>query len=380
VNARLLFIFGTRPEAIKLAPLIQRCRQIPGAEVRVCVTGQHRTMLDQVLALFEIAPDYDLDLMRENQTLFQVTGDIVAGLEGVLEREQPSLVIVQGDTTTCFAASLAAYYARVPIGHVEAGLRTSDKYSPFPEEMNRRMADAMADLCFAPTETARRNLLAESIPCERVWVTGNTIVDALNAIRSRQDCQEAQANLGREMAHRYGIAPNGRTLLVTGHRRESFGKEMESVCLGLRRLAEHNPDVQIVYPVHLNPNVQKAVTKTLNGQSRVRLTEPLDYYHLVWLMSRSYLVITDSGGIQEEAPSLGVPVLVTRKVTERPEGVAAGVARLVGADGDRLFAEAQRLLDNQDEYKAMAKAVNPYGDGRASERIAQVIADKFSLL
>jgi UDP-N-acetylglucosamine 2-epimerase len=263
---------------------------------------------------------------------------------------------------------------------VEAGLRTSDKYSPFPEEMNRRMADAMADLCFAPTETARRNLMAEGIPCERVWVTGNTIVDALNAVRERQDGQEAQANLEREMSQRYGIVLNGRTLLVTGHRRESFGKEMESVCLGLRRLAAHNPDVQIVYPVHLNPNVQKAVMKTLNGQSRVRLTEPLDYYRLVWLMSRSYLVITDSGGIQEEAPSLGVPVLVTRKVTERPEGVAAGVARLVGADGDRLFFEAQRLLDNQDEYKAMAKAVNPYGDGRASERIAQVIATKMSSL
>jgi UDP-N-acetylglucosamine 2-epimerase (non-hydrolysing) len=372
---RVLIIFGTRPEAIKLAPVIRELGKRPEFDPRVCVTAQHREMLDQVLQLFEIRPDFDLGIMRPDQSLFEVTERALAALEGVLEAERPELVLVQGDTTTAFVGALAGFYRKIRVGHIEAGLRSCDKFAPFPEEMNRRLADELSDLLFAPTEGAKANLLREGFPEERIFVTGNTVIDALLWTVERLESPEAQARLARRFAE-LGLDLEGkRLILVTAHRRESFGR-LGEICHALRLIAEHNRDVELVYPVHLNPQVQGPVRRALEGTERVHLLEPLDYESFVWLMSRAYLILTDSGGIQEEAPSLGKPVLVMRERTERPEALAAGTAKLVGVAPQRIFQEAQRLLDEPAEYAKMARAVNPFGDGHAAERIVSILKER----
>ncbi len=375
---KILTIFGTRPEAIKLAPVLKELRKFPETESRVCITAQHREMLDQVLKIFEIRPDYDLNLMRLNQSLYQITADVLVNLESVIQREKPDVVITQGDTTTTFVASLAAYYAQIRVARVEAGLRTGDKYNPFPEEVYRRCADQLADFHFAPTKRAKENLLREGISPEKIFVTGNTVIDALQQIWARVQ--------SLDLCERFPIPKEifaqierreKKLLLITGHRRESFGPEFESICLGLREIAEKNPDVVMVYPVHLNPNVRTPVQKILRQRERVFLIEPLDYERFVWLMGRALFILTDSGGIQEEAPALGKPVLVLRKVTERPEAIEAGTAKLVGTEANTIFQEAQRLLEDRDAYDQMARAVNPFGDGHAAERIVKILRERF---
>jgi UDP-N-acetylglucosamine 2-epimerase (non-hydrolysing) len=371
---KTLTVFGTRPEAIKLAPVLQELRKFPEIESRVCVTAQHREMLDQVLRIFEITPDYDLNLMRPNQSLSQITADALLSLESVIQRERPDVVITQGDTTTAFVASLAAFYAQIKIARVEAGLRTGNKYSPFPEEINRLLADHLADLHFAPTARAKENLLREGIPSEKIFVTGNTVIDALQRIWARVKDRKLPEGFPVPAEILSQIERKERKLLlVTGHRRESFGPEFENICLGLKKIAQSYSDVVLIYPVHLNPNVRAPVQKILKDQERVFLIEPLDYEQFVWLMGRAYLILTDSGGIQEEAPALGVPVLVMRKVTERPEAIEAGTAKLVGTDAENIFREAARLLEDRDAYEQMARAVNPFGDGRAAERIVKIL-------
>lgn len=368
---RALCVFGTRPEAIKMAPVVRELRRrAERFETRVCVTAQHRQMLDQVLALFDIRPDYDLDVMSEDQTPTQVAASVLRRLEPILQAERPDWLLVQGDTTTVMAASIAAFYARVKVGHVEAGLRTRDKWRPFPEEINRRVAGVIADLHFAPTAWARDNLLRDGVPPEAIVVTGNTVIDALHWVAQQPATPEVDDYF--KHAGLNGAGP--RLILVTAHRRESFGAGMESIFLALRDLAEHYGDaVKFVYPVHLNPNVQAPARRILGAVPNICLTEPVDYLTLVHLLKRAALVLTDSGGIQEEAPGLGVPVLVLREVTERPEGVQAGTVRLVGPHRERIVAEARRLLDDAAEYERMARAVNPYGDGHAAERIAEAL-------
>ena len=375
---RALAIFGTRPEAIKLAPVLRELESRPGFRTRVCITAQHREMLDQVLGLFNIRPDHDLDLMREDQSLFQLTSEAIRRLEPVLLSERPDVVLVQGDTTTTFVASLAAYYLRIPIAHVEAGLRTEEKFSPFPEEMNRRLADALADLYLAPTQSAADNLKREGVLPERVFVTGNTVIDALQSIQKQQSTPEVQRRFEETFLRDYGVPMDRPLVLVTGHRRESFGPEFENICHALRGLVEGDEDVRIVYPVHLNPNVQRPVQRILSGAPRVHLLPPLDYGPFVWLMGRCSFVLTDSGGVQEEAPSLAKPVLVMRRTTERPEGIEAGVARLVGTDRDSILRESRRLLHDPDAHREMARAVNPYGDGKAAQRIAEILEQRLS--
>lgn len=365
---RVLTVFGTRPEAIKLAPVIKELEKHSEFESRVCVTAQHRQMLDQVLRLFGINPHWDLNLMRENQSLFYVTSSALRSLETVFREAQPDVVLVQGDTTTAFVASLAAYYLKIKVGHVEAGLRTHDKFNPFPEEMNRRLADALSDFLFAPTARAKQNLLREGFPKERVFVTGNTVIDALLWVRRQR--VEGEGALSQFSQF---LDTESRLILVTGHRRESFGEGFEKICRGLKMIAERNPDVRIVYPVHLNPNVKEPVHQILGGVANVHLIEPLDYAGFVLLMDKAYLILTDSGGIQEEAPSLGKPVLVMREKTERPEAIEAGTARLVGTDSEQIFEETQQLLSDRTEYEKMARAANPFGDGRAAERIVQIL-------
>lgn len=365
---KVLSVFGTRPEAIKLAPVIKELEKHSEFESRVCVTAQHRQMLDQVLQLFGINPHWDLNLMRENQSLFYVTSSALRSLEAVFREAQPDIVLVQGDTTTAFVASLAAYYLGIKVGHVEAGLRTYDKFNPFPEEMNRRLADALSDFLFAPTARAKQNLLREGFPEERVFVTGNTVIDALLWVRRQR--VEGEGPLSQFSQF---LDTESRLILVTGHRRESFGEGFEKICRGLKMIAERNPDVRIVYPVHLNPNVKEPVHRILGGVANVHLIEPLDYAGFVLLMDKAYLILTDSGGIQEEAPSLGKPVLVMREKTERPEAIEAGTARLVGTDSEQIFEETQRLLSDRTEYEKMARAANPFGDGRAAERIVQIL-------
>ena len=361
---KVLTVFGTRPEAIKMAPVAKALAAATDIEARVCVTAQHRGMLDQVLQLFGIVPDHDLDLMRPGQDLTGVTC-------GVLEGYRPDLVLVHGDTTTTLATSLAAYYARVPVAHVEAGLRTHDIYSPWPEEVNRKVAGAIAELHFAPTERARQNLLAEAVPEARIFVTGNTVIDALHEVVALLD---ADAALQSDLAARFHLDPSRRMILVTGHRRESFGAGFERICEALRLLAAR-PDVEIVYPVHLNPNVKGPVEARLSGLPNVHLIPPQDYLPFVYLMSRADIILTDSGGVQEEAPALGKPVLVMRETTERPEAVDAGTVLLVGTDVDTILRQTARLLDNAEAYRQMRVAHNPYGDGKATGRILAALRD-----
>lgn len=369
MRLRVLSVFGTRPEAIKMAPVVAALAAAGDIESRVCVTGQHREMLDQVLSLFRITADYDLAVMRPAQKLGEVTAAVLTGLDGVLSEFQPDLVLVHGDTTTALAASLAAFYRRISIGHVEAGLRTGDIQSPWPEELNRKIADSVSELFFAPTEKSRANLLAEGARDERIFVTGNTVIDALQDIAS---VIETDAELSVEMERRFGLAADRKVVLVTGHRRESFGAGFERICRALGRLADR-PDVQIVYPVHLNPNVKGPVERLLGERENIRLIPPQDYLPFVYLMKRAHLILTDSGGVQEEAPSLGKPVLVMRDTTERPEAIEAGTVRLVGTDESLIVSEAARLLDDPGAYAAMSQAHNPYGDGRAAGRIVSAI-------
>ncbi|MGH2523459.1 MAG: non-hydrolyzing UDP-N-acetylglucosamine 2-epimerase [Anaerolineales bacterium] len=368
----VLSVFGTRPEAIKMAPVIKELERHPAVvRSRVCVTAQHREMLDQVLALFAIQPDYDLDVMRAGQSPARVAAAVLQGLEPILARERPDWLLVQGDTTTVMAAALAGFYAHLRVGHVEAGLRTHDKWQPFPEEINRRVAGLTADQHFAPTTWARDNLLCEGVPPETIHVTGNPVIDALRQIAARPETAASAAWLND-----LNLKGEACLLLVTAHRRENFGQPLEEICLALRDLAHGYGDrVRVLYPVHLNPNVQEPVRRLLGGVPNITLTEPLDYFSLVQVLKRAYLVLTDSGGLQEEAPGLGVPVLVLREVTERPEGVEAGTVRLVGANCQRIVAEVTRLLDSAEEYERMACAVNPYGDGHAAERIVAALME-----
>ncbi len=367
---KILSVFGTRPEAIKMAPVVKEFAKYPEVyESRVCVTAQHREMLDQVLELFDIKPDYDLDIMKPGQSLTDVTCNVLQGLAPVLEDFRPDVVLVHGDTTTTMAASLAAYYQKIPVGHVEAGLRTGDIYSPWPEEMNRRLAGSITSCHFAPTERSRQNLLDEGISEENILVTGNTVIDALLDI---VELVRNDSALQQQMAERFSyLDVRKRLILVTGHRRENFGQGFEQICTALKTISESDSDVEILYPVHLNPNVQEPVKRILEGVQNIHLIEPQDYLPFVYLMDRSYLIITDSGGVQEEAPSLGKPVLVMRDTTERPEAVAAGTVKLVGTDADRIIAEAFALLNNKAAFEKMSQAHNPYGDGKAAERIAE---------
>jgi UDP-N-acetylglucosamine 2-epimerase (non-hydrolysing) len=367
---RVLSIFGTRPEAVKMAPVVKALAQEPAVESLVCVTAQHRQMLDQVLNLFEICPDVDLNLMRPNQSLAQITASIMTDLEGVLAHLRPDWILVQGDTTTVMAASLLAYYHHIHVGHVEAGLRTGDRWQPFPEEINRRIAGVVAELHFAPTEHSRQNLLRENVLPESIIVTGNPAVDALQTIVRCPQPPETRALL-----ERLDIRTGGkRLILITAHRRENFGQPLEAICQALTMLAEmYRDQVELVWPVHLNPNVQEPVYRLLGKMPNITLTAPQDYLPMVHLMKNAALVLTDSGGIQEEATSLGVPTLVLREVTERPEGVEAGVLKLVGADADRIVSEACILLDDAQAYQRMACAASPFGDGHASERIVSAL-------
>jgi UDP-N-acetylglucosamine 2-epimerase (non-hydrolysing) len=370
-KVRVLSVFGTRPEAIKMAPVVLRLAEHPGFEARVCVTAQHRSMLDSVLEDFAIRPDFDLDVMRERQTLCGIAARVLDGLQAVLDSFRPDRVLVHGDTTTTLAASLAAFYNRIPVGHVEAGLRTGNLEAPWPEEANRKVTAVVTDLHFAPTERARRALLAEGVAPEKIRVTGNTVIDALLLAREKL---RSDARLAQRLAERFAfLDPSRRLVLVTGHRRESFGRGFENICRALAELARRHPDIEILYPVHLNPNVREPVFRILGGLPSVHLIEPLEYLPFVHLMDRAYLIVTDSGGIQEEAPSLGKPVLVMREVTERPEAVEAGTVRLVGTDFARIVEETGKLLTDPAAYRRMATAVNPYGDGRAAERIERAL-------
>jgi UDP-N-acetylglucosamine 2-epimerase (non-hydrolysing) len=369
---RVLVVFGTRPEAIKLAPVVRNLQQhAKKVRVRTCATAQHREMLDQVTKLFGIVPDIDLDLMRPEQRLSELGARVLMGLEPVLAAERPDWVLVQGDTTTVMMAALAAQHRQVRVGHVEAGLRTGDRLNPFPEEMNRVVADHISDLCFAPTATARRNLLQEGIPDAKIRVTGNTVIDALLDVAARDWSPDPSSPL-QTIAER---PSSKRIILVTAHRRESFGQPLQAICRALKQIARRG-DVHIVYPVHPNPNVQRTVYRLLGGRAEITLLPPVDYQELIYLMKRCALVVTDSGGLQEEAPSLGKPVLVLRAVTERPEAVEAGVARVVGTDTEGIVSNVAELLDDPQAYAAMARGINPYGDGRAAERIVRALVER----
>jgi len=363
---KILTIFGTRPEAVKMALLVTKLQDLPGIESRICVTAQHRKMLDQILNLFKIVTDYDLDIMKFRQDLTDISCNVLSGLRGVFDDFRPDRVLVHGDTTTTLFASLAAYYNQIQVGHVEAGLRTGDIYSPWPEEINRKLTGSIADRHYAPTAWARENLLREGVKDKKILVTGNTVIDSLMWVSREIDEKENyQVVFGEKFSF---LKKEKKLLLITGHRRESFGLGFENICKALLQLAKRD-DVQIVYPVHLNPNVQEPVLRLLGEADNIHLVEPLDYLPFVYLMKQSYLIITDSGGIQEEAPSLGIPVLVMRDTTERPEAVEAGTVKLVGSDRGRIVREAERLLDESSYHKEMSVAHNPYGDGRACDRI-----------
>jgi len=367
-----LTIFGTRPEAIKMAPVVEALRRMAGVTSLICVTGQHRQMLDQVLRLFGIAADHDLGLMTRDQTLNGLAGRALSAIDAVLDEVKPDRVLVHGDTTTAMAASLAAFHRRIPVGHVEAGLRTYDLAQPWPEEMNRRIVDLASDLLFAPTAQSKANLLGERLP-GKIVVTGNTVIDALDATVARiEDDAALRGRLERQFAH---LSSDRRLLLVTGHRRENFGAGFDNICRALAALSRR-PDIEIVYPVHLNPNVRGPVLGALSECPNLHLVEPLDYLPFVYLMRRAHVVLTDSGGVQEEAPSLGKPVLVMRDVTERPEAVAAGTVLLVGTDADRIIASVSRLFDDDAEHAHFSRRANPYGDGRAAQRIVAALTGK----
>jgi len=370
---KILCVLGTRPEAIKMSPIVRQLRATAGIESRVCVTAQHRQMLDQVLELFQIKPDYDLDLMRDGQTMAQVSAGIFTHLDPILAEFKPDWVLAVGDTTTVVTTSLLAFYRKIKFGHVEAGLRTHNKWHPFPEEINRRLATVTADLHFAPTEWSKGNLLHEGVDEKQIIVTGNSVIDALKYVADQdqpEDITELLSNL--EITSPPSRNDTKKLILVTAHRRENFGEGMENICLALKELAQR-ADVEIVYPVHLNPNVQEPVNRILRDTPRVTLLPPLDYRPLVHLMKHATLILTDSGGLQEEAPSFGIPVLVMRETTERPEGVDAGTLRLVGTETSRIVQEATRLLEDEIEYSKMARASNPYGDGHTAERIVEAL-------
>jgi UDP-N-acetylglucosamine 2-epimerase (non-hydrolysing) len=374
---KILLLFGTRPEAIKMAPVVKILKK--NSEIfdsRICVTAQHRHMLDQVLNLFGIIPDHDLNLMKPEQDLTEITNNILVSLRSILKQEQPDRILVHGDTTTTFAGSLAAFYEKIPVGHVEAGLRTGNKYSPWPEEMNRRLTGAIADIHFAPTRLAQENLIKENIHSEKIYITGNTVIDALlDVVQQIRSNKALEQNLSKQFSY---LDPKKRLILVTGHRRENFGSGFESICRALHQIVANHPDVEMLYPVHLNPNVQEPVYRILGIDSpetkgRIHLIEPVDYLPFVYLMNRSYLILTDSGGIQEEGPTLGKPVLVMRETTERPEAVEAGTVKLVGTDEKKIVEETSLLLKDKESYQAMSKAINPYGDGFASRRIVEIL-------
>ena len=370
MKKKILCVVGTRPEAIKMAPVVLALQKETGVEVKTVATAQHREMLDQVLNLFKIVPEYDLNLMRPGQDLTDITSNVLLGMRDVLRQWRPDWVLVHGDTTTTCSAAQAAYYEKIPVGHVEAGLRTGNIYSPWPEEMNRRIAGVITTLHFAPTTLARENLLKENVPAERIRVTGNTVIDALHAVVARI---KGDATLELTLADQFRfLTPGKRLILVTGHRRENFGDGFERICQALLELGEQ-ADVEILNPVHLNPNVQEPVRRVLGNCPNVHLIEPLDYLPFVYLMNRSYLIITDSGGVQEEAPSLGKPVLVMRDTTERPEAVEAGTVKLVGTDTEAIVREATTLLNDSNAYDTMSRAHNPYGDGQASGRIVAAL-------
>ena len=368
---KILHVFGTRPEAIKMAPLVKACEANNNLESRVCVTAQHREMLDQVLELFDIVPDYDLNLMTPGQTLNDVTSAILLKLKPILAEYQPDLLLVHGDTATTFAASLAAYYEKIDVGHVEAGLRTGNIYSPWPEEINRKLTGSIARLHFAPTSVSKQNLINEGISENKICVTGNTVIDALLSVKEKIDNDVALAQaLSWQLKT---IDFSKKLIVVTGHRRENFGPGFEAICKALAQLAEKRPDLEIVYPVHLNPNVQLPVKKYLIDYKNIHLIEPLDYLPFIYLMMKSHIILTDSGGVQEEAPSLGKPVLVMRDTTERPEALAAGTVKLVGTNASKIFSEVTELLDNTESYRQMSTAINPYGDGFAAQKIVDII-------
>ena len=363
---KVMTVFGTRPEAIKMAPVVKALKEAEGIVCKVCVTAQHREMLDQVLELFEIVPDYDLNIMKPNQTLSMITANVITGMEEVLIKEKPDLVLVHGDTSTTFATALACYYQQISVGHVEAGLRTYDKYSPFPEEMNRVLTGDIADIHFAPTESNRQHLLREGIADENIFITGNTVIDALleTAAKPYEFEDETLKNIDFE---------NKRVITVTCHRRENLGEYMAEIFSAIADIAKEYDDVEVIYPVHMNPKVREEANQYLGGIKNIHLIEPLTYQPFVKLQSKSFFIITDSGGIQEEAPSLGKPVLVVRKETERPEAVEAGTVKMAGVERDKVYKLAKELLDNKDEYEKMAHSINPYGDGKAAKRIAQII-------
>ena len=369
---KVLVVFGTRPEAIKMAPLVYALGRDKRYIVKVCVTAQHREMLDQVMRLFQISPDYDLNIMKAGQSLNDVVSLIITGMKSILQEFEPDIVLVHGDTATSFAAALAAYYQKIPVGHIEAGLRTGDVYSPWPEEGTRKLTCAITKFHFAPTVTARKNLIAENVQEENIYVTGNTVIDALLLVKNKLDTSH---ELKMEMIKKYSMLDsNKKLILVTGHRRESFGGGFQRICKALKRVALDREDCQIIYPVHLNPNVKEVVTDILKSVNNIFLIEPQDYLHFVYLMSRADLVLTDSGGVQEEAPSLGKPVLLMRETTERPEAVEAGTVKLVGTDVNLICRSVYSLLDDKSLYEKMSKAHNPYGDGLACARIVDTLA------
>ncbi|MFV7790537.1 non-hydrolyzing UDP-N-acetylglucosamine 2-epimerase [Aliarcobacter lanthieri] len=371
---KVLLVFGTRPEAIKMAPLVKEFEKHPTIISKVCVTAQHREMLDQVLEIFDIKPDYDLNIMKSGQDLFDVTVNVLLGLKNVLNDFKPDIVLVHGDTTTTSSASLAAFYSKIKVGHVEAGLRTGNIYSPWPEEANRQITGVLANYHFAPTTTSKDNLIKENKNLDNIVVTGNTVIDALFlALDKIEKNDELKSKIINSINSQYKLSEGKKIILVTGHRRENFGEGFINICEALKNIAINNLDVDIVYPVHLNPNVQKPVKDILSNTSNVYLINPLQYEEFIYMMNKSYFIITDSGGVQEEAPSLGKPVLVMRDTTERPEAVEAGTVKLVGTSKEIIIKETQKLLDNKSEYEKMSKAHNPYGDGKACEKIVDFI-------
>ena len=374
---KILFVFGTRPEAIKMAPVIKAFEDEKIFDTKVCVTGQHRQMLDQVLDIFNIKPDYDLNIMERGQDLFDITANVLSGMKNVLSEYSPELVLVHGDTSTTSATAIAAFYQKIKVGHIEAGLRTGNIYSPWPEEVNRQISGVIANYHFAPTTTSMENLLKENKNKENILVTGNTVIDALFLVLDKIEKDAKLKNkILKSISDQYKFNSDKKIILVTGHRRENFGEGFTNICKALKKIADNNHDIDIVYPVHLNPNVQKPVKNILSNAKNIYLIDPLSYENFIYLMSRSYFIITDSGGVQEEAPSLGKPVLVLRNTTERPEAVEAGTVKLVGTNFEAIVNESQKFLDNEKEYKKMSKAHNPYGDGSASKRIVNFFKTK----